>query len=502
MTLSNLSVKLLPKGCRYEQLEGREHVVVPMVILTEGVHVGSLGPLYYPPDELEKTPQVWNHKPIVVYHPEINGNGISACQPDIINNRKVGLMLNTSFEKGKLKSEAWIDTSRVNNVDERIMAAVKDEEMMELSTGVFIEKEETTGKWKNEPYTGIARNYKPDHLALLPDQIGACSISDGAGFLRNRAGDGKGLTGQALEFLRRLVGNELSYSNIHSSLQTKLREKFPTVNNDGPYCWVLDVFSNFFIYEKESKIWRLGYMSNETDVSLSDETPVEVKRVTEYRTVKGDFVGNDRHTQDQNMKLKEKVDGIVAANAGWTEADRENLLLCTEEQVDSMIALHKAMPGATFAGFKLDKGTDGKVTMVVRNAEAPAAATTTKQTAPAAAAPAAEPKEKQVINVDEYVAQAPEAIREVLRNSMSALNEEKSRLVDGILKNTSNPYSKEELNAKPIGELRKLARLAMVSEDHPATPRFDGMGRVENVSTEEEVLSLPAMNFDKKEKAA
>jgi hypothetical protein len=34
-------------------------------------------------------------------------------------------------------------------------------------------------------YGRIARNLMPDHLAILPDKIGACSIADGAGLLRN-----------------------------------------------------------------------------------------------------------------------------------------------------------------------------------------------------------------------------------------------------------------------------------------------------------------------------
>lgn len=31
----------------------------------------------------------------------------------------------------------------------------------------------------------VARNHRPDHLAILPDQVGACSLADGAGLIRN-----------------------------------------------------------------------------------------------------------------------------------------------------------------------------------------------------------------------------------------------------------------------------------------------------------------------------
>jgi hypothetical protein len=97
-----LTLNLLPKACRIDTLEGQEYTVIPMVILTEGVHAGSMGPLYYPKDELSKTPQAWNHKPIVVYHPTMNGVGVSACDPVVINSRKVGLMMTTQFKGGRL----------------------------------------------------------------------------------------------------------------------------------------------------------------------------------------------------------------------------------------------------------------------------------------------------------------------------------------------------------------------------------------------------------------
>jgi len=155
-----------------------------MIMLLEGVHQGSGGPLYYPPEELSKTPVVWNHKPVVVYHPQVNGVGVSACMPDILTSRKIGVIMNTVFEDGKLKAEAWIDLDRAKAVDERIVSAIENKAVMELSTGLFTDNENVEGEWRGEKYIAIARNYRPDHLALLPDIKGACSIEDGAGFLR------------------------------------------------------------------------------------------------------------------------------------------------------------------------------------------------------------------------------------------------------------------------------------------------------------------------------
>ena len=169
---------------RYDTLDGKDYLVAPMVMIVEGVLNGTNGPLLYPADELSKTPAVWNMKPVVVYHPSHNGRGVSACDPAIIKNHGVGIIMNAVFEDGKLKAEAWIDINKAAEVDDRVVDAIENNTVMELSTGLYTDNERVEGEFDGTPYTAIARNYRPDHLALLPDQTGACSIKDGAGFLR------------------------------------------------------------------------------------------------------------------------------------------------------------------------------------------------------------------------------------------------------------------------------------------------------------------------------
>lgn len=464
-------------------MEGREYVVVPMVILTEGVHAGSGGPLYYPKDELSKTPVAWNHKPIVVYHPEMNGVGISACDPTVISNRKVGVMMNTTFEKGRLKSEAWIEKSRADAVDARIMAAVERNEMMELSTGVFIDVEEDTGKWGNEDYQGIARNYRPDHLALLPDKIGACSIKDGAGFLRNEAESNKELLitlQKALVKAGIMQGNEMSFSNIQGSLRTALSDKFKANNDAGPYLFVEDVYPTFVVYEFQGKLYRLGYSATDAGVALSEDAPVEVVRVTEYRTVQGTFVGNKDTTQPDTtiMEKKKIVDAIVSnAKSAWKEEDREKLMALNDEQL----------------------------TAIQKSLEEPKA--------PAPASEAAKPEvnqkkdEKQdstptpkVTTMEEFIAQAPQPMQEVLTNSLAIYAEEKQKLIATITANKNNSFTKEQLEGRPLGELKAIARLAAgdAPQENAFAPNYAGMAPVPTGNQGEEPLALPTMNFEKK----
>lgn len=486
---SRLAFNLVPAGCRMDSMEGRDYLVVPMVMLTEGVHQGSLGPLYYPKDELSKTPVVWNHKPIVVYHPTMNGEGISACDPTVIDSRKVGVMMNTRWEGDKLKSEAWLEKERANKVDERIMSAVDAKEMMELSTGVFVDVEPEEGEWKGEKYSGIARNYRPDHLALLPDQIGACSIKDGAGFLRNQA-QGDSADAKALKKVlvrMGLLSNEMSFSNISDSLRTALQKKYNADPAAGNYIWVCDVYSNFVIYEWQGKLYRLGYSGGESGITLSEDEPTEVVRVTEYRTINGAYVGNqNQNHQEQTMNKKETVDAIIATkDSVWKEGDRPTLMAMNEDQLKlihqgTIKPAPKTEPASSPAGSPGNTPTTQPATNAAQPAGTPAA-----------------PEAKKAATLNEYVAAAPKEIQDVLTNSIGVYNEEKQKLIDIILANENNSFTKEDLATRPLGELKSLARLAAKKDEAgKSAPYFGGQAPAANQGAEE-ALEVPVMNFAK-----
>jgi hypothetical protein len=214
------------KLVRRERMAGRDYDVAPMVMITEGVHNGSGGPLLYTAEELEKFPAAWNHKPIVVYHPQRNGTPVSACDPDVITRNGIGVVMNTHYKPGtdktpgKLHAEAWIEVGRADVVDKRVVEAIQNNATMELSTGLYTDNESTRGEWRGESYTAIAKNYRPDHLALLPDQVGSCSRAKGAGFLRNNA------AGEPPAQDQRTITNEKSFGDISNELGSLIRKAY------------------------------------------------------------------------------------------------------------------------------------------------------------------------------------------------------------------------------------------------------------------------------------
>lgn len=175
------------------ELEGRKHYVVPVVMIagdkTHGMVMhGSGGATLYPPSETAKTVHLWNGRPIVRDHVYLHGIS-SANDPQAYSNQRVGTVFNARIDNGRLVAEAWIDIERANAVDPRIVAAIVERRMLEVSTGVYVDVAQGTGVVNGRAYQGVAINYRPDHLAILLDTTGACSLQDGCGLLRNSAGD-------------------------------------------------------------------------------------------------------------------------------------------------------------------------------------------------------------------------------------------------------------------------------------------------------------------------
>ena len=168
---------------RHEDFEGVDHIVVPVIAAQEGVMNG----LFYPAEEFRDWVPTWNGVPIPIKHPEVNGTPVSAKEPRIQELTSVGFLFNVEFTNdNKLKGEMWLNTVKIIKLNAGyIIDRFENNEIMEVSTGLYSNVEMIPGDYKGTPYTGIVRHIRPDHLALLPNDIGACSVEDGCGAMRN-----------------------------------------------------------------------------------------------------------------------------------------------------------------------------------------------------------------------------------------------------------------------------------------------------------------------------
>lgn len=195
---------------RTERFNGRDHLVVPIVGLVEGVLQASNSPA---PElangaEIAKSVPGWNGRPIVLDHPEKNGMKVSANSPDVLETQSFGMLFNSRFEDKKLKFEAWVDTAKAEEIGGHIAETVKDLEngkVREVSTGMFLDVRPSFGTFEGKEFFGIWENIVPDHLAIMSEgKKGACSVEGGCG--TNRLNEGcscEEVTGAALSKARR-----------------------------------------------------------------------------------------------------------------------------------------------------------------------------------------------------------------------------------------------------------------------------------------------------------
>lgn len=172
---------------RRDTYNGRRYLVAPMVTIVPGVLSGSRGALYYPPEEVAKEPGVWNHVPLVLNHPMEGGQYVSARSPGVLEKYQLGYVFNDSWDGKRRTAEGWFDEEHTRRISPEVYEALLNNKAIELSTGLMTDNHLAANgsNYNGKSYTHVARNYRPDHLAILPKQRGACSNKDGCGVLVN-----------------------------------------------------------------------------------------------------------------------------------------------------------------------------------------------------------------------------------------------------------------------------------------------------------------------------
>lgn len=456
MSFVHIVMNLSGKGLRTETFNDKEYLVVPTVMLTEGVHAGSEGGLFYHRSDLGMFPERWNMKPIVANHPMKNGRAITACTKEVIDKSGIGIVMNTRFDANslKLRTESWIDPVKADAVDPRILQRLRSGETIEVSTGLFVDNVDEAGEYGGITYNKRAKNFVPDHLAVLLDEEGACSVAKGAGLYQlntsaRQAGlDLPRIIERAMEETQTIVSNLLSHSTTMEILYQKLSDRFPPIQASGSEfsegVWIRDIYDSFVIYDYNGSMWKLGYSKDGDAVILEMDSPVQVIRVTEYRTQDGTFVGNTE--KDGSMNKEQVVQGLIDnAATAWTEADR---------------ALLMAMEDAVLA--KLSPVVNSTTT-----SSAPVQQPVVNNTQAAPITP---------VTVDSYLQNAPPEVARVINHGVSMYQRQHAELVAKLTANTNCPFTAEQLACKDVVELEGLVRLAGTAQPASLSPVFNYAG--------------------------
>lgn len=391
------------KAARIETLEGIEYRVVPAVILVEGVHVGmDRIRRYYPAAMLEATAAVWQDIPIILRHPQPSGTSLAPLgrDPAVISAQGVGRVYTGKGEDGKQTAEAWLNMARLAVLHAATAAKIEAGEPVELSAGIYpISNQAPAGAtWNGEQYDRVVTDLWPDHLALLPDQIGACSIKDGCGVRWNqRGGDmaaGDGVEEGWARRLWRMASDAQAWlrdpNMDQDTRRQRLRDAVTKAIPAGEEAMVEAVYDDKVICRRwtaknvttPSALWQYPYTETEdgqiaVDMAAGQEVQEQVTYVPVARqpaegataapalnaascTCSGcGGCGSKKQTQaaadgaahrsgDRNMAIKEAVTRLLhRAKAGLGEVDRAWLESIPEEHLARIEMLMTPTPTAS-----------------------------------------------------------------------------------------------------------------------------------------------------------
>ena len=422
---------------REETLMGRKHLVVPVVALVEMVLQSSTSenPELALAEEFGANPLSWNGRPIVVNHPEINGEKVSASLPEVVDKEKIGEIYNTILDGKKLKLEAWIDLERAEGLGGTIYETVQKlqegEEVVEVSTGLFSNVEEKAGQFNEEDYQGIWRNIVPDHLAILSEATGACSIEDGCGAPRANAAPcpcppdptNKSLFAKVVDKFNmfRIAGTGMTNEAKRNFLSTAIREKLGT-----RWVWLMAVYEDTVVFETDDGLFELSYSMSDSEVTFSEDEPTPV-------VAQVDFVPPLTVNKEGSLAMDKDafIDKLIANEGSeFEEEDKEWLKELEEDHLKKFASLAEVDPDPE----------------------------------PAAVPDPDESTDLAPVTLEQYIADAPEEVGSVLSEGIRLQQEKRSTLVEGVIANEKNAFTKEQLEGMDTPTLENLAKLAEVED--------------------------------------
>ena len=171
---------------RKEKRSGRDVIIVPSATLPDDVVMNGI---LYPSDEIEKSFKGLERTPAPLGHPTINGQFVSASDPEGINLGWIGAWNeNVRREKGRVFLDKVIDVERANESEggRRVLDAIEKGKPVHTSTGLYALMEAANG---DVNYKYVARDIVWDHDAILLDEQGAATPEQGVGMLVNKQGE-------------------------------------------------------------------------------------------------------------------------------------------------------------------------------------------------------------------------------------------------------------------------------------------------------------------------
>jgi hypothetical protein len=310
-------------------------------MIVEGVLNGGL----VPGDEIRACH--WDGIPLVINHPRADdGTPMSANAPEVPS---VGRVYRTQYltlqqqthALTRAQAELWLDVAQVQALGGEAVQALQmleTQNPLEVSTAFYSYAEPTRGSFYGVPYTEIHHELLADHLALLPNSIGACSWGDGCGCPRlNQEETPMEKTGVRAWFgkLRQFMHAADAHLVTHTT-DTDVREALygaiareMGMDLTPVFIESLDMANQTFTYRQGERLLQRSWTVEDGQIVLTDGAQ-DVQRTTTYTPV--------TQAQEDPPMATEAVHTRVTAlitntHTPWTERDRVVLETMSEAQL-------------------------------------------------------------------------------------------------------------------------------------------------------------------------
>ena len=473
---------------RYEELEGTRYMVVPVVMMREGVHSGSGGAVYYPPDVFGNLPQTWNGVPVMVDHP-LNTDGTPSLfgNSPSFTSQVVGRIYNAAFnpQTTVLSADAWINEERIQEISPAAYNAIIAKRPLNVSTGSLSGVTNEPGQWKNESFEKSLKGWIPDHLALLPVGRGACNWEDGCGVgILNEESKLEDTNVEITKFPfdkeQKTIYYQVYVNAGYKVLVNMIASKLDAMDSAERIHFLEDVYQDYFVYRVggrniPSQYFKRSYEYSETNNTLEfTGIPEQVSKKIDYVAVSNTDKGGQEQVSKECKCSETKVLALIEASDTFTSEDKETLMTFSEEKIDSLTTL------ANSAKENKTKGGEDK--------------TTSTETKEITLEEATEVVAKNM-KPDQMLKMLPTDVQESIQIGLDSHKEKHATLVNE-LKDVQSEFTEEELKTMKVPHLERLAKA--IGSAKP-TLNYSGVGAgilsdVSNAGDSEEVLPLPLAN--------
>ena len=455
-----LSVMVKPNASllRVETVRSQEYAVTQAIILVEGTLQGALAdaPELALASEFGKIPQAWNGRPVVVNHPRRNDEFVAAGQPDVWEQEVIGWVFNARIEDAKLKCELWTNKTWMEESGYTdIKDNVENSTTMEVSTGLFADIEQVEGIWNGEQYSGIWRNVVPDHLAILTNSPGACSVADGCGTARTnqkitistqeqcmckdkeQQTQNPGVFQRLMSFMSSIKPQAAGMST--GDLAGAVNAALSAVEENF---YMVAVYDDRVVYETYKN--EGGWIVMQRDFSVGEGGVITIGSAAIQVRPKTDFV-------PVNVVVNELGEGAADEPAKPTE---ENTSAATEEVPAEIVATSTETPGdeTTVATPIVEAADTAEITGPADDKEA-------LISLPEATIPVVL-QSSAPITLEAFLKGGDPVAVEQYQEALAVLMSRRKDLTEAIVSAPKNAFAVAELSTMPINQLEKIAAFA------------------------------------------